>query len=219
MFQNPYGIQQMQGGPEMMNQNTNNYDVTQNFQKINLDDQNNITSDKNIVDSLIYYFSIENLNKDYFIRSKLDENGFLEATEIMNFNKMKVNSVTIDKIQNILNEFDTTIETKVEGEKLYLRNKNWETIKDKLLPIEKIQQQKKKNNKIQNTNYVNMQNNYYYQVSPQYMNPQQQMEFNPYMMQQMMGMPQMQVPMHPSQYQQFHQQDNYNQQNFNNNNN
>jgi len=143
MFQNPYGIQQMQGGPEMMNQNTNNYDVTQNFQKINLDDQNNITSDKNIVDSLIYYFSIENLNKDYFIRSKLDENGFLEATEIMNFNKMKVNSVTIDKIQNILNEFDTTIETKVEGEKLYLRNKNWETIKDKLLPIEKIQQQKK----------------------------------------------------------------------------
>ena len=35
-----------------MNQNTNNYDVSQNFQKINLDDQNNATSDKNIVDSL-----------------------------------------------------------------------------------------------------------------------------------------------------------------------
>ena len=46
---------------------------------------------------------------------------------------MKVNSVTIDKIQNILNEFDTTIETKVEGEKLYLRNKNWETIKDVII--------------------------------------------------------------------------------------
>ena len=140
---------------------------------------------------------------------------------------MKVNSVTIEKIQNILNEFDTTIETKVESEKLYLRNKNWDTIKDviliiklkKLLPIEKIQQQKKKINKIQNTNYVNMQNNYYYQVSPQYMNPQQQMEFNPYMMQQMMGMPHMQNQMHPSQFQQYQQQDNFNQQNFNNNNN
>ena len=35
-----------------MNQNANNFDVSQNFQKINLDDQNNNTSDKNIVDSL-----------------------------------------------------------------------------------------------------------------------------------------------------------------------
>ena len=34
-----------------------------------------------------YYFSIENLNKDFFIRSKLNEEGYLEAEEIINFNK------------------------------------------------------------------------------------------------------------------------------------
>ena len=43
---------------------------------------------------------------------------------------MKLNAVTIEKIQNILEEFKTTIETKVENEKLYLRNLNLETIKN-----------------------------------------------------------------------------------------
>ena len=43
---------------------------------------------------------------------------------------MKEYSVTIEKIKNILNLHDTTIEFKIDGEKLYLRNKNWETIKN-----------------------------------------------------------------------------------------
>jgi hypothetical protein len=42
---------------------------------------------------------------------------------------MKKNAVTIEKIQNLLELNKTTIETKVESEKLFLRNINWETIK------------------------------------------------------------------------------------------
>jgi hypothetical protein len=42
---------------------------------------------------------------------------------------MKKNAVTIEKIQNLLELNKTTIETKIENEKLFLRNINWETIK------------------------------------------------------------------------------------------
>jgi hypothetical protein len=43
---------------------------------------------------------------------------------------MKKNSVTIEKIQNLLELNKTTIETRVENDKLFLRNINWETIKE-----------------------------------------------------------------------------------------
>lgn len=43
---------------------------------------------------------------------------------------MKKNSVTIDKLRELLKEFDTIIETKIDNERLLLRNKNWGTIKN-----------------------------------------------------------------------------------------
>ena len=98
---------------------------------------------------------------------------------------MKVNSVTIEKIQNILLQNKTTIETKVENEKLFLRNYNWETIKVNLTPIEQIQQ-KKKGPKVQNNNFVHLQNNYYYNFNPHMMYPQQiQQQWDSLAMQQM----------------------------------
>lgn len=43
---------------------------------------------------------------------------------------MKKNAVTIEKIQNLLEQNKTTIEAKVENDKLYLRNINWDSISE-----------------------------------------------------------------------------------------
>jgi la-related protein 1 len=113
--------------------------VNQDFQKLTFDEStsSDVTPDKKIIDSLEYYFSIENLNKDSFIRGKLNEDGYLDADAIINFNqyipfniRMKKNAVTVEKLKELLKQFDTIIETKTEDEKIYLRNKNWETIRD-----------------------------------------------------------------------------------------
>ena len=57
---------------------------------------------------------------------------------------MKKNSVTVEKLKELLKQFDTIIETNTEDEKIYLRNKNWETIKDviKLFNIRNLYQLK-----------------------------------------------------------------------------
>jgi len=159
--------------------------TTENFSKITLEE----AGDDTIMKQLEYYFSPENLNQDHFIREKLNDQGFLNAKEIINFKKMKAYSVSIEKIQNILEKFNTEIEPQVLGGELFLRNKNWDTIKEKMTPLNEIT--KKKQTTIQNTNYVHMQNNFYYNVSPQMMMmPQGQ---QPYMMPGMM----MGYPMNP----------------------
>jgi len=48
------------------------------------------TSDKGILESLEYYFSIENLNKDGYMRSKMNEDGYIDCNEIVVFNKYLV---------------------------------------------------------------------------------------------------------------------------------
>ena len=66
---------------------------------------------------------------------------------------MKINSITVEKLNYLLKEFETNIEIKNVDGKLFLRNKYWEKIKDvkiywfkKLVPLELIRQQKKKKN-------------------------------------------------------------------------
>jgi len=167
--------------PQMQNfQQFYPQETTESFSKINLEESSN---DDAIINQLEYYFSLENLNQDHFLRSKLNEQGFLNAKEIINFKKMKAHSVSIEKIQNILQKFNTVIEPQVIEGELFLRNKNWDMIKDKITPINEIPQ--KKPTTIQNTNYFHLQNNFYYNVSPQFMMPQGQ---QPFMMPGMMGM-------------------------------
>jgi len=62
------GFQQPFVRPDYNNNNYNsNTEVQQNFQKLELEDQqNDETNEKTILDTIIFYFSIENLNKDYF---------------------------------------------------------------------------------------------------------------------------------------------------------
>ena len=125
-------------------------------------------SEKSIAEILEYYFSEENLNKDAYIRSRMNEDGYIDAYEIVNFNKMKNRNMTVEKIEEILNNNkESIIEYVVSQDKrLYLRNKFWESFKDKLIPLENLQMQKKFTKKPQAMNFVNMQNNYFYQMQP-----------------------------------------------------
>jgi len=133
------------------------------------------SSDKSILEYLQYYFSLENLNKDVYIRNRMNEDGFIDAQEIVNFNKMKNKGVTFEKITQIVKENEddenNVIESKNENEKFLLRNKNWNSIKEELYPIDYIQQQKRSNkgmsgNQGNTMNYVNMQNNYFFNTIP-----------------------------------------------------
>jgi hypothetical protein len=124
-------------------------------------------SEKSISECLEYYFSEENLNKDYYIRSRMNDDGYIDAYEIVNFNKMKNRGVNVEKIQEIVSSNkDSIVEYVVSEGRLYLRNREWESFKDKLLPLEVLQMQRKFVKKPQMMNYVNMQNNYFYQMSP-----------------------------------------------------
>jgi len=169
MMMNP---QQYFGMMNPMMQNFQQFipqETTESFSKITLEET---STDDAIIKQLEYYFSIENLNVDYFLRSKMNEEGFLNAKEIINFKKMKAFSVSIEKIQNILQKFNTVIESQVTEGELFLRNKNWDTIKDKITPLSDIKE--KKSPTVQNTNYFHLQNNFYYNVPPQFMMSQGQ---------------------------------------------
>jgi len=168
---------------------TSTSEMTSGMEKVNLD--SNVDPEQKVMDTLDYYFSIENLNKDYFFRKKLDENGYIDAEIIMTFNTMKKYSVTKEKIRDILKKFDGTVEANSKDEILLLRNKNWENIKSKLSPLETVKElhlSKKAN--VQNNNVVTMQNNYYIysqmgmgqyqypQMMGGYMNPMTNMNMN-----------------------------------------
>jgi len=197
---NPYYNQQYNNPEIQQNYGSNNEYYNQNMQK-HLEEDNSTDPDTRICNTLNYYFSIENLNQNYHIRSLLDNQGFVLAEEIMNFNKMKNNAVTLEKIQEILKKFDTTIDQVVIDKKLYLRNKNWDNIKDKLVSIESIKQDKSNKNK---TKYVNYQNNYFIQFNPYQMgNPYQQQQIDPMMIPQTMMNNPMMMNLQQQQYQQY----------------
>ena len=121
-----------------------------------------------VLETLHYYFSEENLNKDYYMRSNLDSEGFLKASNIIRFNKMKAKGVTVEMIEEILkNKSSDLIEFQVMSEgQLFMRNKEWDSFKDNLVHIDVLQQQQQQRNLIKRGNYnqntqVNPNNNYY----------------------------------------------------------
>jgi len=153
-----------------MNMNPNMYYQPNNY-GLNTQTEEHDSSDKSVPECLEYYFSEENLNKDSYIRSKMSEEGWIDAQEIANFNKMKNKNVTVEQIHEVLNTAeDSVIETREISGRLFLRNKFWEDFKDRLVPLDKLHMQRKMNKKYQ-TNYVNMQNNYFYQMTPNMYTP------------------------------------------------
>lgn len=134
-------------------------------------------SDKSIIDFLEVYLSLENFNQDLYLRNRIDENGFIDGKEIANHNKLRNRGVTFEVLVKTLQANpDSILETKFEDDGLYMRNKNWETMKDKIISIEQIQHSRKMmksmqfmntmNNPINTMNYVGMQNNYFFNGMP-----------------------------------------------------
>jgi len=145
------------------------------------------SSDVSIITFLEQYLSLENLNKDLYLRNRIDENGFIDCDEIVNHNKFKKLNISIMRLVEVLNENaeNPVIEAMMTtNEKIVVRNRDYEGLKDKLMSKEQIYQQKKTQPKIMNNmvynpymnmggsqgmnlNYVTLQNNYFFTGMPQ----------------------------------------------------
>lgn len=90
-----------------------------------------------IAESVDYYFSVDNLNKDGFFRLKLDSDGWVLAQEVLNFKKMKKENVTLADLLAIINKSEI-LEKKEVGSQLYIRNKEWDLMKKKLISMDEI---------------------------------------------------------------------------------
>jgi hypothetical protein len=127
------------------------------------------SSDKAIVEYLAEYLSIENLNKDLYLRNRIDENGYIEGTEIANHYKLKNMGITLERLTEILNENveHPIIEAGLtEDDKVIVRNRDFENIKSEMVSKETIFQNRKVRSQHvpqqQTLNYVTLQNNYFF---------------------------------------------------------
>lgn len=110
-----------------------------------------IPPQQTVLETIEYYLSEDNLNKDYYIRLKLNSDGYLDASEIIRFNKMKTQGVTLQQIEEILINNPSNIIQFIKDSEgtLLLRNKHWESFRDNLTPIEALQQQRVMNRRMQ----------------------------------------------------------------------
>ncbi|KAG2207968.1 hypothetical protein INT47_010952 [Mucor saturninus] len=76
-----------------------------------------------IMQQIEYYFSIDNLCKDIFLRQQMDANGFVDLSFIANFNRVKGLTTDIKLIREAL---DNSQILEVKGDKLRKRE-GWET--------------------------------------------------------------------------------------------
>jgi len=129
------------------------------------DIHNQNLSEKGIKESLEYYLSLDNLNKDLFIRKLIDQNGYIAVEEILKFNNMTKNNATNDTILQLVSE-SKIIEQEVVGEKVCLRNKLWNDLKHNLVSLEELEAKKNHKKGNYNYNYVTMQNNYFMPMVP-----------------------------------------------------
>ena len=93
--------------------------------------------------------SFENLNKDIFIRSYINQNGFITINNIQKVKQIKNLNLTYDEITSIVLNYPSNIfETHFDNYEVVVRNKKWFEMKKYLFSIEDIV--KNKVNKIQN---------------------------------------------------------------------
>ena len=142
-----------------------------------------LVENKEILEYLEKIFGKDNLNKDTYIRNRL-QNGKILVTDIVNYNDIKKNNISAEKILEIIKD-SQNLECVNEENKNYIKIKDFD--KMNLLSLEEIIQNKKnaRMQKMQNMpqmgnqpypyngyNYINMQNNYYiynrYPVYPGY---------------------------------------------------
>ena len=129
-----------------------------------------LVENKDILEYLEKFFGEENLNKNTYIRNRLNDGKILvEAVEA--YNDFKRNNINSQKIMEVIKD-SKTLECVNEDNKNYIKIKNFEQLK--LLTIEQIIE-KNKTMKMQKPqfmpmyypyNYIAMQNNYFF--SPYY---------------------------------------------------
>ena len=129
-----------------------------------------LVENKDILEYLEKFFGEENLNKNTYIRNRLNDGKILvEAVEA--YNDFKRNNINSQKIMEVIKD-SKTLECVNEDNKNYIKIKNFEQLK--LLTIEQIIE-KNKAMKMQKPqfmpmyypyNYIAMQNNYFF--SPYY---------------------------------------------------
>lgn len=173
VYPNQYPVNNQMMRPDMMyygqmpmNAMNGNQQFPQQVFQPQQDDMQHNLAEKGIKESLEYYLSLDNLNKDLFIRKLIDQNGYIAVDEILKFNQMVKNNATNDTILQLVSE-SKIIEQEMIGEKVCLRNKLWNDLKHNLVSLEELES--KKNNKKQsnyNYNYVTMQNNYFMPMAP-----------------------------------------------------
>jgi hypothetical protein len=165
---NPYT---MQGGYNYAPNMSQGGYYTPNVSTFPLPEVDNSNAES-IVNFIEVYLSLDNLNQDLYLRNRMDENGFISASEIANHNRLKTRGVTVEMIYSLFsNNDDPHVEAKLNNDELVLRNRDWGSLQDSLLPREVIQQNKRALKQQayanpMNMNYVSMQNNYFFNGPP-----------------------------------------------------
>jgi hypothetical protein len=178
-------------------------------------------TNEGVLQYLENFLSLENMNKDLYLRNRLDSEGYISIRDLANFNKLKRNGITGEKIEELVKSNENPVIecaslNSGKNNELYVRNREWDGLKEQLLSKEQIYQQNKQAKKYNNTlNYVSLQNNYFINTVPHGSYPSTpEMMMNPGQMGQMqMGYPGMYVmPMQqgyhpmsmPMNYQNYH---------------
>ncbi len=168
---NPYTLQGYNYTPNVQG----GYYNTPNQTAYNLPEVD-ANSSESIVSFIEAYLSLDNLNQDLYLRNRIDQNCYIEISEIANHNKLRNRGVTLDMLVSLFSENQNElVETAAAENCLFLRNREWENLKEKLLPREVIQQNKRMMkqaqyanpmNSMNTMNYVSLQNNYFFNGMP-----------------------------------------------------
>ena len=115
----------------------------------------NLKEDKDILSYLENnVFGENNLNKDLYIRNRINENGQILIDDLLNYNALKKNNITYEKIIEVIKDNQNLEYSEIEG-KNYITVKNYKNMK--LNSIEEIISNKKayKMQRIQENIYQN----------------------------------------------------------------
>jgi len=130
------------------------------------------STDEGKVELLEKFFSEKNLNKDLNLRKNMDQDsGNVPIDFILNLNKIRSMNLNEETINELINKIGSDIiEIIKQDDKLYLRRRNFEEIKNKLKSVEdmekEFQQKINKQEQQQNNIQMNPQPIIFYPVQP-----------------------------------------------------
>ena len=121
------------------------------------------STDESKVELLEKFFSEKNLNKDLNLRKNMEpDTGNVPNDCILNLNKIRSLNLNEETINELINKIGSDIiEVIKKDDKLYLRRKNFEEIKNKLKSIEDMEKESQQK--------INKQEQYQHNIQ---MNPQ-----------------------------------------------